>query len=143
METYSFSDVALTLSHPSLGQVSTQGAGLGSISVSMRTDRTQIDVAADGNPVTSKIKDRTGTLEIQMQQTSNIHGTLKKWFNYLENAATSEWAQITGVLSSNATSEQTIFSGGSMVKHPDVSYEATAGNVTWGFMFAQVTQNNI
>ena len=130
VKTYSFSDVVLTLSHPSLGQVSTQGMGMGTITKSMRTDRTQTEVAADGVPIVSKIKDRTGTLEIQAQQISDLHVTLKKWYNYLESAETSEWAQLKAVLTSKPTGEQDVFTGGAFVKIPDTTYEATAGNVS-------------
>ena len=142
VKTYSFSDVYLTLSHPSLGQISTNGMGMGNITKSMRTDRSQIDVAADGTPVVSKIKDSTGTLEFQAQQISALHNALKRWFNYLVAAPTSEWAMIKAVLISEPTNEQDIFTGGCFLKHPDTSYEATAGMVTWSILFAEVTQNN-
>lgn len=143
VKTYSFSDVDATFSHPSLGQVSANGMGLGSIQISMRTDRSSIEVAADGTPIVSKIKDRTGTVTVQVQQISDLNTTFKKWFNYLESAPTSEWAQIKCVITSKNTGDQDILNGGSMVKLPDKTYEQTAGNVTWNFLFADVTQNNI
>ena len=142
-KTYSFSDVNLTLSHPSLGQLSVNGMGLGSVQVSMRTDRSQIEVAYDGTPVVSKIKDRTGTLALNVQQTSELNTNLKKWYNYLESAATSEWSLIKAVLTDKTTGVQDIMNGGSIVKLPDKTYEATAGQITWNFLFADVTQNTI
>lgn len=141
--TYSFSDVSLTLSHPSLGVISTNGMGLGSISKSMSTDKTQIDVAADGTAVTSKIKNNTGSLALQCQQNSALHQKLKTWLNYLTNAQTSEWALIKAVLTSTQTGEQDIFTGGSIPKHADVEYGSTIGMVTWNFVFAEVVQNKI
>lgn len=142
-KTYSFSDVTLTLSHPSLGQISTNGMGLGNIQVSMRTDRSSIDVSADGTPVVSKIKDRTGQLQIQVQQTSDLNSNLKRWYNYLEFAETAEWAKIKGVITSRQTGEQHVMTGGSFTKIPDISYESNSGNVTWQLLFADVTQNVI
>lgn len=141
--TYSFSDVTLTLSHPSLGVLSTNGMGVGSISKSMTADKTQIDVASDGTAVTSKIRNNTGSLTIQCQQNSVLHQKLKTWLNYLTNAKTSEWALIKAVLTSSQTGEQDIFTGGSIPKHADVDYNATIGMVTWNIMFAEVVQNNI
>lgn len=143
VKTYSFSDVNLTLSHPSLGQISTNGMGLGTIQVSMRTDRTSVEVASDGTPVVSKIKDRTGTLAVTAQQTSDLNNNLRKWYNYLESAATSEWSLIKAVITSKQTGDQDIMNGGSIVKLPDKSFEQTAGNITWNFLFADVTQNTI
>ena len=143
VKTYSFADTTLTLSHPSLGQISTIGMGMGSISKTMRTDRTQIDVAADGTPIVSKIKDRTGSIELQVQQISDLHTQLKKWYNYMKAAPASEWAQMKAVLSSTQTEEQDVFTGGAFVKIPDTSYETTAGNVSWTIMFADITQNTI
>lgn len=140
---YSFSDTILTLSHPSLGQLSTNGMGMGEISVQMRTDRSQIDVAADGTPVVSKIKDQTGTMTLSVQQISDLHTSLKRWFNYLENAEASEWSLIKAVLTSKQTGEQDIMTGGSITKHPDKTFASTAGNITWSFLFANIVQNNI
>ncbi len=143
VKTYSFSDTVLTLSHPSLGQLSTNGMGMGNINISMRTDRSQIDVAADGTPVVSKIKDQTGTMSLSVQQISDLHTSLKRWFNYLENADASEWALIKAVLTSKQTGEQDVMTGGSITKHADKTFEQTAGNVTWSFLFANIVQNNI
>ena len=148
VKTYSFSDVNLTLSHPSLGQISTNGMGLGTIQVSMRTDRSSIEVASDGTPVVSKIKDRTGTLAVTLlklhqDRTSDLNNNLRKWYNYLESAATSEWSLIKAVITSKQTGDQDIMNGGSIVKLPDKSFEQTAGNITWNFLFADVTQNTI
>lgn len=142
---YSFSDVILTLSHPSLGQVSSNGMGMGSISKTMRTDRSQIDVAADGVPVISKIKDGSGQLQVTVQQISDINTTLKKWYNYLsgDGTPTSEWAQISAVLTSRNTEEQDVFRGGAFVKIPDTNYQAQADNVTWTFLFADIVQNTL
>lgn len=144
-KTYSFSDVILTLSHPSLGQVSTNGMGVGSVAKSMRTDRSAIDVAADGVPVISKIKDGSGQLQITVQQISDINTTLKKWFNYLsgDSTPTSEWAQISAVLTSRETEEQDIYRGGAFVKLPDTNYQTQAENVTWTILFADIVQNTI
>lgn len=143
VKVYSFSDVSLTLSHPALGQVSTNGMGMGSLTKTMRTDRSTISVAADGVPVISKIKDASGQIEMQVQQISVLHTTLKKWFNYLVGAPTGEWALMTAVMTSLPTGEQDVFTGGAFLKHPDTSYEASAGNVTWTILFADIVQNNI
>lgn len=143
VKTYSFSECTLTLSHTSLGRVSTDGAGMGKISLKYSADRTSIDVAADGVPIVTKIKNRTGSLSIDVQQISTLHTTLKKWLNYLTNASTKEWAGIYGTLTSKTTNEQFILTGVAITKHPDMSYETSAGSVTWDFQVAEVTSNVI
>ena len=51
--TYSFSDVSLVLSHPSVGKCTITGEGVGSVTVSRANDLTQHDVAADGSVMVS------------------------------------------------------------------------------------------
>ena len=47
--TYSFDDVDVVFTHPGIGQYVVSGTGVGSISVTMQTDKTSHDVAADGS----------------------------------------------------------------------------------------------
>ena len=66
--TYSFSDVSLVLSHPSVGKCTITGEGVGSVTVSRANDNTQHDVAADGSVMVSKIHTKNGTIAIAIQR---------------------------------------------------------------------------
>lgn len=140
-KTYSFQEVEVTLSHPSLGIVSTNGLGLGSVSLSMATDKATASVAADGVTIINKIKDEHGNLDLEIQQTSEAHKDLKRWSNYLKTAPASEFALIKAVVTSKSTGEQDICSGGAIIKNPDKSYGAEVSSITWGLLFAEIQQN--
>ena len=141
MSTYSFQEVEATFSHPSLGVISTNGLGMGSVSVNMATDRATATTAADGTVVINKIKDRHGNVSIDIQQTSDVHKDFKRWWNYLESADASEFAKIKVVVTSKSTKEQDICTGVAMVKQPDNTKEAEVGNANWNFLAADIQQN--
>lgn len=143
MPTYSFTDCSLILSHPSLGMLTLTGKGLGSVSINMTGDRTTMDVAADGRVMTSKIKDRRATAAVQIQQTSEANKDLLKWYNYLESAPASEWAQASGIFNSPQTGEQFVLNEVAFQKLPDRSYQAQGQMQTWNLMIADCQQNTI
>lgn len=143
MLTYAFTDCSLILSHPSLGMLTLTGKGLGSVSINMTGDRTTMDVAADGRVMTSKIKDRRATAAVQIQQTSEANKDLLKWYNYLESAPASEWAQASGVFNSPQTGEQFVLNEVAFQKLPDRSYQAQGQLQTWNLMIADCQQNTI
>lgn len=136
--TYSFQEAILTLSHPSKGKLTTNGLGLGSISIEYATDLTEHSIASDGRVMVSKKKDNSGSFRLEVQQTSDLHQNLIKWFNYLKEASASEWALATGIFKNVSTGEQKILTGVSMTKIPDGAYAAAAANVTWSFMVADI-----
>lgn len=138
---YSFTDCSLILRHPSLGILNFIGTGIGSVSVNMSGDRTALDVAADGRVMTSKIKNKTATMALQIQQNADICQKLLKWYNYLETAPSSEWALITGVLNSPPTHEQIVMTEMAFQKLPDKAFGAQGAQITYNFMIADCQQN--
>ena len=143
IKTYSFQEVSATLSHPSLGVLSISGAGAGTIKVSMSTDRTDKQVGSDGVVVFSKIRDRSGSFTLSIFNTSELHASLKKWYNYLEQAGADEWALISVSVTSKSTNEGHKISGAAFTKLPDSEYDSSAKQVTWEFIAADVQQNVI
>lgn len=141
MSVYSFTDCTLILRHPSLGVLTLTGQGLGSITVSMRNDRTAMDTAADGRVMISKIKDRSATATLQLQQDSEGNQTLLKWYNYLETAPTIEWAQTTATLNSPTTHEQIVMKEVAFQKLPDRNYGPQGQQNSYGLMIADCQQN--
>ena len=137
--TYSFADTNLVLSHPSLGQITLTGEGCGNIRVSRAQDASQNDVANDGSVMTSKISVKYGTLSFDAQQTSPASQTLQKWYDYLENAPSREWAQMTGRLENTETGEAVkAMNGGSFQKMPDINMTDKGQNRSWTILFQEI-----
>lgn len=139
--TYSFEDVTVTISHDDVGQFVAQGAGLGSITTTMATDRSSHDVSADGSVMVSKIKGRNGSHAIQVQQTSDLNKWLMRLYNYLETASASVWAGITIIIRSPGMQDLIVSHGVSFQKLPDRPYQAQGQQVTWNLMAADIQQN--
>ncbi|MBY0054133.1 DUF3277 family protein [Brevibacillus sp. LEMMJ03] len=138
--TYSFEDVSLVISHPSVGQYVATGKGLGSITTTMTTERTVHDVSADGSVMVSKIVGRNGSHTISVQQTSDLNKWLTKLYNYLEQAPASEWARISLTIRSPYMQDLIRSTGVSFQKLPDKPYQAQGQQVSWVLMAADVDQ---
>jgi superfamily I DNA and RNA helicase len=139
--TYSFSDVSMTISHPAIGQYTANGTGLGNINTTMATERTAHETSADGSVMVSKIKGRSGSHSIAVQQTSDLNKWLLKLYNYLETASTSQWAGISIVLRSPSMQDLITSTGVSFQKLPDKPYQAQGQQITWNFMAADIQQD--
>ena len=140
---YSFDDVTMTISHPQIGQYVVRGAGIGSITTTMATDRTAHDISADGQVMVSKIRGRNGSHAIAVQQVSTLHKWLLKLYNYLEQATASHWANITIVIQANSMGETITSTGVSFQKLPDKPYQAQGQQVTWQLMAADIQQDSL
>lgn len=138
--TYSFEDVTCSFSHPSVGAASSTGAGVGTISVSMTTDKTVHDLAADGTVMISKIAGKNGTVAITLQQTSELHKFFVKWYNYVDNSPAAEWASMNITIKSNNLGDSTVCTGVSPQKLADRPYQAQGQQITWNFMSAEISQ---
>ena len=138
---YSFADVSLVLSHPSVGQFTFTGAGLGSVGIAYATANTVHDVAADGSVMISKVIANNGSMAINIQQTSEAQLWLKKWYNYIKAAPTSEWARASAVLRIPATNETFNMSNVSPEKRPDAAYQQTGQQVAWNLLCGNITEN--
>lgn len=141
MTSYSFEDVTVSCQHNGVGAASSTGAGLGSISISMTTDRTVHDVAADGTVMVSKIAGKNGDITLEIQQNSDFHKWLMKWNNYIEIADSNEWAGMTITIKSSNLGDLTTCTGVSPQKLPDRPYGAQGAKVTWKLMAAKITQS--
>ncbi|KKX52439.1 phage protein [Brevibacillus borstelensis] len=137
---YSFGDVSVVFAHPAVGQYVATGAGLGSISVSMTTDRTTHDVAADGSVMVSKVLGRNGSLTITVQQTSELNKWLLKLYNYVEQAPTPEWANTRITIRSASMQDLIRVTGASFQKLPDRPYQAQGQQVSWVLLAADIDQ---
>lgn len=143
VSTYSFEDVICTVHNGAGGSFSTQGQGVGSITISMSNDRTQHDVAADGSVMISKIDAENGTIALEVQQTSQVNKDLLDLYNYLSEAPAEEWATTTVTISSKNMGEKTTCTNVSFTKLADKPYQQTGQRVTWNLMAAKIVQENV
>ena len=139
--TYSFSDVSVIIAHPSVGQHIANGEGIGNINLSMTTDRSAHDIAADGSIMVSKVRARNGMVALTVQQTSELNKWLLKWYNHLEAATTSQWAETTVTVKSPVMKDLITATGVSPQKLPDRPYQAQGQLVTWSLMAADIQQD--
>lgn len=139
--TYSFEDVTVSFSHPSVGAFTSTGAGVGTISITMANDRTTHDVAADGGVMITKGMAKNGTIAIAIQQTSELNKSLLSWYNYIDTANASEWASMNITIKSNNLGDETICTGVAPQKLADRPYQAQGQHVTWTLMAAEVTED--
>lgn len=142
-KTYSFADVDIVMSHPSVGvkDIGFSGLGIGSIAINMANDRTVHDTAADGTIMISKIKTASGLIALVVQQLSDAHMWLQKWSNYIYLTSTNanEWAQATITITSRSTGEIFFCTGVSPQKSADRTFQAQGQNITWNLMAADIT----
>ena len=136
--TYSFTDVSIVISHASYGSFSLVGEGIGDVVVTKVTDRSVHDVASDGSIMTSKIAGNNGTVTLNAQQTSPLHEWLQGLFNYLWQADTSEWAQISCTIDAPKMGKQHYCTSGAFQKEADQPYQAQGQRLSWTLMFGDI-----
>lgn len=144
MTTYSFTDSTGAFFFPTVGQFIFGGGniGIGQITISMTTERTEHDVAADGGVMVSYIPGDNGSCSIEMQQTCAMHGYLLNAFNANKLAADAgdvgNWAAGTFMVRNLVDGSFHTLTGVSFGKVPDKVYQARGQKITWALMAAKV-----
>jgi hypothetical protein len=139
--TYDFVSISCVVSHPSIGQQQTTGQSIGTITVSMTNDRTKMDVAADGNVMTSKIYSSIGTVVIEIQQTSVLNQWLTNVYNSVDIMGDDNWAQFQIVINELYDNGiKTTASAAAFQKLPDRKNAQNGDTVTWTFLCANITE---
>ena len=116
--------------------------GFGQMTVTMTTERTVHDVAADGTVLISYIAGDNGDIAIEVQESSVLHSALLSLYNQAITAANNDdvsgWAatSISFRMLTDGTSH--ILSGVSFGKIPDKPYQASGQKITWRMMAANV-----
>lgn len=136
--TYSFADLAFTLIHPAIGQLSIQGEGAGDIVFSMANDVSTHETANDGTVMTSKITSYSGTVTISVQQTSEANKWLTKLYNYLIEAPSNEWAGISCMATSQSMGITYEGKHMSIQKAPDENFGQQGQMVSWVFLASEL-----
>lgn len=118
--------------------------GIGQVTISMNTERTAHDVAADGVTMVSYVAGDNGSFVIEVQQTSAIHHQLLDLYNMCLTAAqsgdVSGWAATNISLRTILDGSTHIGNGCSFSKIPDKVYQAQGQRISWPIMAAEVIQ---
>jgi hypothetical protein len=143
MKVYSFKDLSGAFAHPLAGSFIFAGQiGMGQITITMNTEKTSHDVAADGAVMVSFISGDNGQVAIEVQQNSDLHSFLLAWYNLIKTAAdqgdVSNWASAGLSLRNVVDGSTHLLVGVSPSKIPDKVYAAQGGKVTWTLMAANV-----
>jgi Protein of unknown function (DUF3277) len=143
MNVYSFKDVTGAFAHPLAGTFTFYGQiGMGQFVVSMDTEKTSHQIAADGTVMVSAIAGDNGRVTIEVQQTSLLHSFLLTWYNLVvtafNNSDTSNFASAALTIRSVTDNSSHILTGVSPSKIPDKTYAAQGQTVTWTLMAAEV-----
>ena len=141
--TYSFKSLIGVLTNPIFGvtiPLTGGNIGAGSFHVSMTTERTAHDVAADGTVMVSAIAGDNGMLAIECQETSILHSELLALYNLaliaFQNDDVLGWAANAVSFRMLTDNSQHQFTGLSFQKFPDKPYQSHGQRVTWNLPFA-------
>lgn len=139
-KTYSFLDISGAINHPSVGIYTLTGQGTESITITQTGDKTSHETSVDGATFVLQVPGENGTISISVQQTSNLHKWLVKWYNYLKLSTTdrSEWARAGLTIRSISDGMTYTASGVSPQNLPSIEYQAQGQKVTWTLMCGEI-----
>lgn len=137
---YGFENITASISHPSCGAMSTKNTGVGSIGISMLTERTTHDIAADGSIFLLKVEGNNGIISINLQQTSELHRWLLQLAGYVMMTSTDPavWGEINMSIQDDNMNTAFSCTGGSLIKIPDLNFGAQGQMVNWIIYFCDI-----
>ena len=143
--TYSFKDLVGVLVNPVFGvSIPLVGGniGVGSVTITMATERTTHDTAADGVVMPSYVAGDSGACDMEVQQTSVLHHALLALWNLAvlgaNNDDLSGWAAITISFRTILDGATHVLTGVSFSKLGDKPYQASGQKVRWNLMAANI-----
>lgn len=143
--TYSFKSLVGQLQNAAFGvtlALTGGNIGVGDITITMATERTVHDVAADGTVMPSYVAGDNGAVAVNVQETSSLHTALLSLYNLAVNAANNDdvsgWAATTINFRFLIDGSQHLLSGVSFAKVPDKPYQAHGQRITWNLMAANI-----
>lgn len=134
---YSFLDHRVVLSHPDVGTMVLSEGGIGRIVVSYTGENSRITTAADGSAVVNKMEGKSGTVTIDVLQTSEANRWLTKFTNYLNNAPSNRFALGSLVITA-PDGENTTCNAVVPQKMADTVYDAEAQTRSWAMLAAEI-----
>lgn len=146
--TYSFKDSSIAISSPAGGNFSLAGQiGLNRMTITMTTEKTAQNVAADGNVMISAIAGDNGSVTLEIQQTSALHGFLLQLYNalvtLLNEGNVINWATTSITIRNIVDGSSHQLSGVSFGKIPPKVYEAQGQNISWELFAADIQNQTV
>lgn len=138
LDTYSFSDVFVTIAPKGYAARTISGEGLGEISVEYEASNTMMDRAADGSIMTSKINADNGTIHLNIMQTSSHNKYFKALYNYLKAGPTEIWAGATITISKTSGLDLILANGVAFDKRANTPFQAQGQQISWNFMAGNI-----
>ena len=146
--TYSFKDLVGVLVNPVFGvsiPLTGGNMGFGQLTITMTTERTTQDVAADGTVMPSYVAGDNGAADLEVQQTSTLHHELLDLYNLCVLAANADdvsgWAATIISFRTILDGANHVLTGVSFAKIPDKPYQASGQKVRWALMAANVVNS--
>jgi len=143
--TYSFKDLTGVLTNGAFGVtilLSGGNVGFGQMTITMATERTTHDTAADGTVMPSYVAGDSGTVDLEIQQTSPLHHALLNLYNLCVAAANADdvsgWASTVMTFRTILDGATHVLNGVSFAKIPDKPYQASGQKVRWALMAANI-----
>ncbi len=143
--TYSFRDLTGVLTNGAFGitiPLSGGNQGFAQMTITMATERTTHDTAADGTVMPSYVAGDSGTIDLEIQQTAPLHHQLLALYNLAVAAANADdvsgWASTVITFRTILDGAVHVLSGVSFAKVPDKPYQASGQRVRWALMAANV-----
>lgn len=137
--TYNFNELSGIITHPAGDSFPFIGKGIGSISVQQEGSRTFHEVDVYGNVIVgTRKRKKNGQVQIQCQQTSDLHYWLSYVFNAIENQPSEDWAKMRMILRNITTGFTQNFWGMSFDNMADIPYSSEGQNVNWTLWAARI-----
>ena len=139
---YSLADLQSAIYHPDVGQCVLSDAGAGKITISRAGDLSSHTTTADGYVVINKIRSVNGTVTLEIPQNSYADKYLRKWIRYVSSTATANFHRTVMTVYDPAGGILYTFNGVTPQKYPDITYDQTAGNVTYSLLVAEIIEQS-
>ena len=139
---YSLADLQSAIYHPDVGQCVLSDAGAGKITISRAGDLSSHTTTADGYVVINKIRSVNGTVTLEIPQNSDADKYLRKWIRYVSSTATANFHRTVMTVYDPAGGILYTFNGVTPQKYPDITYDQTAGNVTYSLLVAEIIEQS-
>ncbi len=138
---YSFADVRCVFNHPDIGQnvLSADGA-VGKITIERAGDMSSHTATSNGYTTVNRIRSDNGTITIEVPQNSPVEKFLRKVTSYLDICPSDRFAIGSITVYDQAGNVTIQCTGITPQKKPGRSYEATAGNVAFPLLAANIQE---
>lgn len=142
--TYSLADVRLVFNHPNVGQCVISDCGGGRVVIQYQGDISSHTLTANGYPVINKMRAKHASVQLELPQNSGADEYMRKYANYVSNAATKQFALAKMTLFDPAANDgagRTLtLSGVTPQKLPDENYDQTSGTRNYNLLAAEVAE---